>query len=94
MHASLHDWLVSCACAYSALAQLWGRLVGAGLLSDAEFWASRQSLLAEPEGAATQRQGFTSAMISSMSIQPSADGKSQQVAIPVQPGALSLPPCR
>ncbi|KAK9797047.1 hypothetical protein WJX73_006511 [Symbiochloris irregularis] len=66
-----------------SLQQLWMQLVHGGVLSDSEFWASRQSLLHDRADTASQRQGFVSSMIAS--VQQSADGKSQQVKMTLTP---------
>ena len=64
--------------ACSGLAQLWRQLVQGGVLSDGEFWATRQNLLGRSAVPPPQRQGFASTMIAS--VVPSADGKTKQVS--------------
>ena len=63
-------------CVRSALMAVWRQLVQGGVLSDAEFWASRQNLLSKGATPPKQRQAFASQMIAS--VVPSEDGKSKQ----------------
>ena len=78
------------ACACSGLAQLWRQLVQGGVLSDGEFWATRQNLLGRSAPPPPQRQGFASTMIAS--VVPSADGKTKQVGWD-RTGWLACPGC-
>ena len=69
---------------------LWRQLVQSGILSDAEFWATRQSLLSRSAAPPKQRQAFASQMIAS--VVPSEDGKGKQARLAACAHRLEL--CR
>lgn len=68
----------------SELAKLHKQFVFGGILTEAEFWATRKKLLdGDNNGSSKQRVGFKSAMISD--IKPLADGRTNKVTFNLTP---------
>ena len=76
------------------LQDTWQQLVGAGILTDAEFWRGHQDLLQGAPAASRQRTGFSTAMIGD--VRQGSEGSTDRVrarSIPHQcNGALAQCP--